>query len=387
MTENNAETTQEPSMTVRFVKKSAAFLLITVFIGAATGALHIRAAVSDESGETLLPVAATIIERQSSYDVSERYSGRIEPRQTVDLAFEQPGKLIAVNADEGDRVKEGDILATLDLDLLNAALAQAEASVERIKAQLDLSELTEERQKALFEQGHANQQRYDEARLNTVTLKAQLAEAAARAKTARINISKAVLVAPFDGRVAARFVDVGGVQPAGGRILTLLQEGQDRARFALPVQKANTLSRDRVYTATANNKPLNLRVSSVRGDVNPLTRTQDVLFDVVSSASAETDVTYGDLLELQLTETRDQVGYWTPTEALVEGSKGLWTVYAIEPADAGAIVVRRSIEVLYAEVDRVFVRANLGARAEIIASGVHRVVPGQTVEAIRRGQD
>lgn len=387
MTQENVNAIQETNTWAQFLKRSTAFLLIAGFIAAGTAALHIRAAVSDEGGGALLPVAATIIERQSSYHLVESYSGRVEPRQTVDLAFEQPGKLVAVAVDEGDRIKKGDLLAALDLDLLNAALAQANASVERIKAQLDLAKLTEERQKALFEQGHANQQRYDEARLNTVTLKAQLAEAEALARTAKINIAKAVLIAPFDGRVAARFVDVGGVQPAGGRILTLLEKGGDRARFALPVRKAAKLSKDAIYTATHNDKNIELTVAAIRADVNPLTRTQDVLFNIPSGPSVDPLVAYGDLLELQLIETRERVGYWTPTEALVEGTKGLWTVYAIEPVDGGDVVVRRSVEVLYAEADRVFVRANLGARAEIIGSGVHRVVPGQTVEAVRRGQD
>lgn len=377
---------QGVEMTGGILKRGAAIIGIAGFIVAATAGLHIRAAVDDDAAAVPLPVASQIIERQRDYSVFERFTGRIEPLQTVDIAFEQPGKLTAIMVDEGDTVKEGDVIATLDLDLLNARLKQAEATKDRIAAQLELALVTEKRQKALFEQGHTNQQRYDEARLNTVTLRARSAEAEAQVLTAQINISKAVLYAPFDGRISRRMVDIGGVQLAGGPIVTIMQEGADLARFSLPVRKANNLSVGDVRKAFYAGSETDVRVSSIRRDVNPLTRTQDVLFELADGTENDRNFAFGDLLELSLADKREDDGYWIPTDALVEGPKGLWTIFTIEDGESGQVVVRRGVEILYAEATRVYVRANLGARAEIIASGVHRVVPGQTVAAIRRGQ-
>ncbi len=357
------------------LKRAIAFLGILGFILLATAALHMRAATGQVTDTRLLPVAVEEIERTNSYLVREFYTGRVEARQTVDLAFERPGKLAAVYVDEGDLVKQGAIIALLDTALLEASRDQTAASVARISAQLDLAKLTEARQKGLFEQGHSSEQRYDEARLNRQALKAQLLEMQAALKTIEINIKKSTLTAPFDAQVGARSADTGSVRDAGMAIVTLLETSAQQARISLPSSRISAVSQMENIELVYHGKLVAAHISSVRADVNQATRTQDVLLNI----QPVSPIPFGELVELELPESRYHIGYWVPVEALVEGKKGLWTVFAVEAGENGNLVTRRAIEVIHAETSRVYVTADLGDTATIVSAGTHRVVPGQYI--------
>lgn len=359
------------------VKKAGAFLVIGGFIVIATMSLHLRAASGDVPPMRLVPVSVESVDRQESYQVSEFYAGRVEAKQTVNLSFEQPGKVEEVLVEEGDFVKEGDVIAKLDTALLLASRDQTSGTVARIGAQLELAKLTEARQKELFEQGHSSEQQYDEARLNRQSLDAQLAETRAALQSIEINIEKSSLLAPFDGQIGARSVDTGGVLNAGMTVVTILETGVQQARISVPSNRVAVVQASDL-SVTYRGTPIAATVAAVRADVNPITRTQDILLNIQS----ETPIAFGDLVELSLPETRVQQGYWVPVEALVEGKKGLWNIFAVEANAEGDRVARRAVEVVYAETGRVFVTANMGDEARLVANGTHRVVPGQYVDAI-----
>ena len=372
---------QEAAITVSksTVRKVSAFLGIALFIGTATVGLHWRAASGDVPDARLLPVAAITIERQQAYQVNETYAGRVEARQQVNLAFEQPGKIDAIYVEEGDVVSAGDLIARQDTDLLQASRDQTQAALKRMEAQVELAKLTEARQKRLFEQGHSSEQQFDDARLNREALEAQSRETAASLRTIEINIEKSSLYAPFDGQVASRSADTGAVRDAGMVIVTLLETTTQQARISLPTSRIGAVKAAGNFALTYRETEIKAELAAVRADVNQATRTQDVLLDI----APQTPVPFGDLVELALPEIRHQQGYWVPVEALIEGKKGLWSVFAIEEDENGQKVTRRAVEVLHAETSRVFVTANLGQSVQLIASGTHRVVPGQYVDLLK----
>lgn len=364
------------------IRKALAFLSIGGFIVLATMGLHWRAASGDTPEMRLVPVDVQVVQQQPNYQVNEFYAGRVEARQRVDLAFEQPGKVAAIYVDEGDFVNAGDLIAKLDTDLLEASRDQTRSTIVRIKSQVELAKLTEARQKTLFEQGHSSEQRYDEARFNREALAAQLAETEAALRTIEINIEKSSLFAPFDAQVGRRSVDTGGVRDAGMAIVTLLETTVQQVRISVPTSRISAMKNAESLSVSYRGTPITATIAAIRADVNQATRTQDVLMDIAS----ESPIPFGELVELALPETRVQQGYWLPVEALVEGKKGLWNIFAVENDGSGDRVIRRAVEVIYAETGRVFVTANIGPDARLVASGTHRVVPGQYVDAMFAGE-
>ena len=374
---------QEAAITVSktTVRKVAAFLGISLFIGVATVGLHWRAASGDVPDTRLLPVSAIIVDLQETYQVNETYAGRIEARQQVNLAFEQPGKIDRIYVDEGDFVSAGDLIARQDTDLLEANRDQTNAALKRMEAQVELARLTETRQKQLYEQGHSSEQQYDDARLNREAVEAQLRETAASLRTININIEKSSLYAPFDAQVAARNADTGAVRDAGMTVVTLLETAAKQVRVSLPTSRVGAVRVANDINLSYGDMDLPASLATVRADVNQATRTQDVLFNI----NSEAPVPFGGLVELALPETRYQQGYWVPVEALIEGKKGLWNVLAVEDNANGDRVARRAVEIVHAETGRVFITANMGRQARLIANGTHRVVPGQYVDLLEAG--
>ncbi|MEO0903652.1 MAG: efflux RND transporter periplasmic adaptor subunit, partial [Pseudomonadota bacterium] len=107
-------------------------------------------------------------------------------------------------------------------------------------------------------------------------------------------------------------------------------------------------------------------------DIDPTTRTRTALF------ALDTDVplTFGQTATLLIDVTVTAQGAWVTLDALQQGSGSIWTVLVVEDG----IVRTAAVEVLFQQSDRAFVQGSFSEGAQLIATGAHRVVPGQQVQ-------
>jgi HlyD family secretion protein len=192
-------------------------------------------------------------------------NGRIEATE-VDVAAKQQGRVEAVLANEGDMVKEGDILARMDSAVLQAQLHEAEAdklraetdrnvaiaTVGQREAEYDLASKVLKRTTQLFRQKTTEQNQLDKdesaeqtAKAVLVAAKAQVASAEAAIASAiakidkvKADIADTILKSPRSGRVEYRLVEPGEVIPAGGNVITLLDVSDVYMTFFLPTHEA-----------------------------------------------------------------------------------------------------------------------------------------------------
>ena len=370
----------KPRRLLRFL---ASLLAATVIVGVAVGgiaALHFKA----RSAATIapvdpLPVETVTVAMLEAYPIRERFAGRLEAGRESSLAFERAGLVVEVTVDEGDRVAQGDVLARLDLEPL---LAQRERLVARRKetsANLELAQLTAERQQRLAKQGHSSQQRYDEARLEVSAFTAAIAQIEAEIRALDIDIGKSDIKAPFAGTVAARFLDEGNIVQVGTNVLHLLETGRLQARIGLPPEVARKLTAERSYSLTANGQEIVARLLAVRPDLTTGTRTVPVLFSIDDRAGAP----LGEVVTLEVERDVPAQGSWLPISALSEGQKGLWTVFTVVEQDGATAAAREAVEVLHVDDDQVFVRGSLVDGALVVRSGINRLAPGQRVALSR----
>ena len=113
---------------------------------------------------------------------------------------------------------------------------------------------------------------------------------------------------------------------------------------------------------------------SVSPSVDPATRTVKAILRLDPGAF----VPAGQIVRLDLPRRFKQPGFWVPTTALSEGTRGLWSLYAVVDGK----VARHAVEVLHVESRRVFVRGTLKDGDRVIRSGIHRLVPGQAVQIV-----
>jgi hypothetical protein len=124
---------------------------------------------------------------------------------------------------------------------------------------------------------------------------------------------------------------------------------------------------------------LSARFLSSRPDLDPITQTVPVLFELDAAAA---DLRFGDTADLVLPRDQPGPGYVLPFAALTPDPRGLWTVYTV--TDSGRVGTE-SVEVIAAADGRAFVRGSLRPGAAVVASGVHRLVPGQEVTPLHAG--
>jgi RND family efflux transporter MFP subunit len=203
------------------------------------------------SGDDEAPVARRPAEARApaASTQADLFTGVVFARQQVDLAPSAEARIKTLPAQLGARVAKGDVIATLDADSVRRELAAAVAAVRaaRAEAQTARVEQTAARDKlhriGQYEESVSGQEKanaqYEEkmsgSRVNAS--QARVSEAMARAEQLRLLVENAAVVAPFDGVVAARYVDPGALVGPGKPILRLISGDDLWVRFAVPEER------------------------------------------------------------------------------------------------------------------------------------------------------
>lgn len=378
------EQSHKPSLWRRLLKRSVTLLgtgIVFVIAGGlvlgGAGVLSERAdAVVGPEPAPILTVSAISITPQLSHQVIRRFQGQVEPAQSVNLSFQQPGQIEVLLFDEGERVREGDLIASLDTRILDAERVRLEASRRSAEAQVELAELTTGRQAELRERGFASQQQLDTARLTLADLEARIAEIDAALTRIDVELSQTQILAPFDGVIATRLADEGTVASIGQPIVELLQDSRPIFRVGIDPRLADTPESFDSAIITLGGQDYAASFDSFRPDLDRQTRTRTALFRLETD-----DPVYLEAGTLTLMPALEQSGYLVPMSALQDGVRGLWTVLTLSPDETGGIyqVVSEAVEVLHLEGDMAYVDGTLSGETLIMPSGAHRVVPGQHV--------
>ncbi len=195
-------------------------------------------------------------------------NGRIEATQ-VDVATKAAGRVETVLVEEGDFVKQGQIVGQMDVADTAAALrtAQAKAAqarksrdqashvVEQRKGELDLATKELTRQETLVAKGFATEQKVDQYSTTRLTAQAALAaaesslaasEAAISAADAEVDrlqrlVDDGTLISPVTGRIVYRLAEPGEVLASGGKVFTLLDLSNVYMTIFLPAADAGRI--------------------------------------------------------------------------------------------------------------------------------------------------
>jgi HlyD family secretion protein len=179
-------------------------------------------------------------------------NGRLEADE-IDIETKFAGRIAELRADEGDLVRQGQVVARMDTSDIEASLAKAQDEVEVAKhaleeaganldvqqTQVTLASQELDRTAKLVAQGFATHELLDQRRQAYNGANAALAAARQRVSQAeraidaathdvelyKVNIADNSLTAPKDGRIQYRLANLGEVLPAGGRVFTLLDVG------------------------------------------------------------------------------------------------------------------------------------------------------------------
>ncbi|MEM1377930.1 MAG: efflux RND transporter periplasmic adaptor subunit, partial [Pseudomonadota bacterium] len=306
--------------------------------------------------------------------VERSFTGQIEAPQTVALAFEQGGTLKSVAFDEGQKVRAGQVIATLGDRLLQTERQRLLASKAALEAQRELIELDNERAAQLNKQGFASTRSLDQSRLGLVEIRARMAELDAAVAAIDVQLDKLTITAPFSGTVNTREFDPGSTIGGGQPVLTIIDDDLPVFRVGMVPALADTLPLNEVLSVDFGEQEVGAKVIAKLPQLDPITRTKAVRLQLTEPA----DIAFGATGKLTVEETIKSNGAWIPITAIEEGVRGLWTVKTVSDEDTPSVEVE-AVELIHAETQRAFVRGTFPADTKIIVDGLHRTVVGQPV--------
>lgn len=321
------------------------------------------------------------VERQQAFTRLIKVVGRVEASKHASLGFERGGTLLQAFVDEGDKVSEGQLLAELDTQRLNAQLQEIEAGIARAKADARLAKLSENRIASLVKQKLESSQRLDETREATEAAQALVREMQARKDSVLVEFTKSKILSPFSGTIITRPVDPGSVVGQGMTVFTLQQDSGTEVRMAMSADKAFRLEKGQSYQVYSGQQAFQARLKSVANARTINTRTVDAIFEIDAKSEARSAVLPGDLMTLLLPTETELAGYWVPKSALTNGIRGMWNLYTVADAGGQQQVVTKSVNVLYSDETKAYVTGALDAQDYVVLNGGQRLVPQQSVSS------
>jgi RND family efflux transporter MFP subunit len=149
-------------------------------------------------------------------------TGSIQPERRADLRAEVAAVVLQVLKENGEAVKQGDVLVKLDETAIRDNLSSAEASARSAAQALDQAERQVERMKTLRASGMTSAQAMDDAEVRRNSAASEVAAARSRAALARQQLSRTVVRAPFDGIVSDRKVSAGDTATIGKELVKVI---------------------------------------------------------------------------------------------------------------------------------------------------------------------
>jgi multidrug efflux system membrane fusion protein len=312
--------------------------------------------------------------------------GTVTPQATVFVRPQVSGVLQKVLFKEGQMVRAGELLATIDPRQFEMALMQASGQRQRDEAQLDSARVTLQRFKTLLEQDSIARQEVDSQAALVKQLEGTVTIDKAAEGTARLNLGYTRVLAPVSGRVGLRTVDVGNVvssSDAAG-IALITQIAPIDVVFSVPQDRAGELQQSASAASSAGMK------------VSALDRTRASVLDtgVFASLDNKVDTQTGTVkakarfansqlalfpsqfVNVQLTVKTLEDVIVVPVTALRNGSSGDY-VYVVN--DAERTVSLRPVKRGQATVDKIVIASGLQAGERVITEGADRLKDGASV--------
>lgn len=312
--------------------------------------------------------------------------GTVEAYSTVSVRSQIDGKIAEVHFHEGQDVKKGDLLVTIDPRPLEAALHQAAANLARDRAQLAQAANDEKRFAYLLEQGVGSREQADQAHATAQALRATVMADEAAEQTARINLGYTEIRSPIDGRTGNLMLHPGNLvkaNDAAGAMVVINQikpiyvdfnvpeKDLDEVRRYMTGHQLAVLARPRSGEAQAAAESGSL--SFIDNAVNVSTGTFELKGLFANEAERLWPGQYVDVT-LTLSELPDTI--LVPSQAVQTGQDGSF-VFVVEQdmsARPRPVVVGDSLD------GQTVIKSGLKGGETVVTDGQLRLFPGAKVK-------
>jgi RND family efflux transporter MFP subunit len=169
-------------------------------------------------------------------------SGTLQPRRAATVRAEVPGTVLEMRVEQGQPVKEGQLLARIEDATQKDQLIAAQSAKRVAASALKVARAEEERMRKLSQAGVITGRDFERAELARRQAQAQLSEAEARRALAQEQVGRTRITAPFQGVVSERNASAGDIVQPGAPLYTVVDPTSLRLEASLPAVQLETLS-------------------------------------------------------------------------------------------------------------------------------------------------
>lgn len=331
---------------------------------------------------TVAPVVA------KAMPVDIRVIGTTEAFSTVAVHAQITGELTSVSFKEGDDVKKGQVLFTLDRRPLEAALQQAEANLLRDQAGAVNARAQATRYRDLLERGIATREQVDQITANAAAADATVGADKAAIDNAQVQLQYATISAPIAGRTGALQVHAGNLVRAGDTtaLVVINQVAPIYVTFGIPESQLPALKR---YMAA---KPLTVEArapnesgSASTGRISFVDNTVDQTTGTIkikgTFPNQDRRLWPGQFVNVVVTLTTDRNAIVVPATAVQTGQQGQYA-FVIKPDQTAEL---RTVTVARSNGNDAVIASGLKAGETVVTDGQLRLVPGSKVSVKSSG--
>lgn len=345
--------------------KKPSLILLTVLITLAAGCSgkdnnsDAKATANKGPKPTLVTVAQV---KDMPIEITESAVGSIEGLIDPTIAAEVAARVVKVHVSPGQRVKKGELIATLDAVDFALQRNEAQAEVARIEALLENQTKVVTRSQALVNKNFISQNALDTDIAQQNVLREQLAGAKARVESINHSSSKTRIYAPTDGVVEKKIVDTGEFVKVGDPLLQIISNKQLRAHIPFPERISSQLRpgmKVRLSTPTSTKV-----VESVIRELKPMITESNRSIDVLADIIGETDWQPGASVTGTVVTGEQPSALMIPEQSVVLRPAGE-VVYLVKEDKAHQVIVKTGQH----QKGMVEITAGLNANDTIVMDG------------------
>jgi multidrug efflux system membrane fusion protein len=319
---------------------------------------------------------------QKTVPVQLRAIGNVQAYSTVTVKSKVGGELVRVHFTEGQDVKKGDLLFTIDPRSYEAALKQAEANLERDLAQAKHAREDARRYESLIQRGVVPQQQYDKFRTDADALEATVLADRAAVENAKIQLGYCSIRSPIEGRTGSLIVQQGNhIKAEDVSLVVINQIVPIDLAFSVPEQFLSEIKKHMTWGKLQVEAlvPMN-EERPERGVITFIDNAVDTNTGTIrlkgTFANRERKLWPGQFVNVVLTLTTEPNAIVVPSQAIQTGQEGQYIFVVREDltVESRPVVTGRSGS------NETVVKKGLNADEKVVTDGQVRLYPGAKVE-------
>ena len=314
---------------------------------------------------------------------SRRYTGQVVAQAEVNVTPRVSGEILKLGFNDGDYVKKGQVLYTLEKTQYEAAVKQAEANIAECKAKLEYAQSSYDRNQMLYEVNAASKDTIENMKSALDALKSAQTAAEAGLVTAQDNLNHTTITAAIDGQAGVTKYTAGNyITPSSGPLLTIIQMQPIRVRFS--ISTGDFLSGYGSLAALKENGQISLKLAdgseySEIGTIEFLNNEANVKTDALqvyaTFPNADLKLIPGSTVTVTLSKKAATSMPAVPPSAVMHDADASFVYVVVEDNK----IERRNIELGDMTKTLQLVKSGVKAGERVVYQGTHKVMPGDEI--------